>query len=460
VNDAAAKLGLMCGQALSNARAMAPDLIVERADPTGDHKAFIKLCTWHMRYSPFVTPYGTNDILINITGAVHLFGGEERLLDEARSKLTSFGVKAFGAIASSAGAAWACAHAYEQTVIPVGEEESALAGLPVSALRLDETTVENLKSLGLKTIAQLSNMPRAPLAARFGRRLSERLDQAFDRMPEVLTPLQPAPDYSATRKLAEPISTEQNVLACLDILAKELHDLLLKDGKGARRFELALYRVDNEVTRIRVGTSAPAREMKHVARLFKNRLEDSRDDLDAGFGFEVIRLSARDCQTIGTVQADALSAVDMNDSTAALIDRLSNRLGSCDVVRIISIDTHIPERAVFYTPALSDVKNASGAPPNAERPLRLLPKPEAVAVMAEVPDGPPIRFQWRRISYRVLKASGPERIEDEWWREETQPVRDYFRIETMEGWRFWIFRAGFYSSENKAPQWFLHGFFP
>jgi len=80
--------------------------------------------------------------------------------------------------------------------------------------------------------------------------------------------------------------------------------------------------------------------------------------------------------------------------------------------------------------------------------------------MAAVPDGPPIRFQWRRVSYRVTKASGPERIEDEWWRGASRPVRDYYRVETAEGWRFWLFRAGLYGETAPSPYWRLHGFFP
>ena len=38
-------------------------------------------------------------------------------------------------------------------------------------------------------------------------------------------------------------------------------------------------------------------------------------------------------------------------------------------------------------------------------------------MLAEIPEGPPARFTWRRVTRRVVKAEGPERIAPEWWRE-------------------------------------------
>lgn len=459
VNGSAAALGLSCGQALADARAMVPVLMSEKAEPQADRTAFLKLCRWHMRYSPLVTPYGSQDILIDITGAAHLFGGEDDLLDEACAKLCEFGVESCGAIAGSAGAAWAFAHTHRRRAVPEGEERRALAGLPVSALRLEGAAAENLRRLGLKTIGQLYDMPRASLTARFGAQLNERLDQALGIASEPLTPLHPPPDYSATRKLAEPIATEESVSVCIDVLAADLEESLSSDGKGGRRFELALFRVDNAVTRISVSASAPARDAEHIKRLFKDRLGDNRCELDAGFGFEVVRLSAHSCQPIAAAQTDALDPADLKTSAAALIDRLNNRLGPGNVVRMRIVDTHAPERAVAYAPAVTAAKNSESPPLGAKRPLRLLKEPESIAVMAEIPDGPPIRFEWRRVFYRVVKASGPERIEGEWWRGNAGRARDYYRVETAEGWRFWIFRAGFYAEGGDALEWRLHGFF-
>jgi protein ImuB len=85
-------------------------------------------------------------------------------------------------------------------------------------------------------------------------------------------------------------------------------------------------------------------------------------------------------------------------------------------------------------------------------------------VVAEVPDGPPWRFRWRRTLHQVARVEGPERIAPEWWRLGDGRLsggltRDYFRVEDQAGGRYWIFRRGLYGSEARAPAWYLHGLF-
>ena len=94
------------------------------------------------------------------------------------------------------------------------------------------------------------------------------------------------------------------------------------------------------------------------------------------------------------------------------------------------------------------------------RPLRLFARPELIIAIAAVPDGPPLRFRWRRALHEVAFAEGPERIAMEWWREQKpQPTRDYYRVEDSKGRRFWLYRDGLYHRETDSPLWFLHGLF-
>jgi protein ImuB len=101
----------------------------------------------------------------------------------------------------------------------------------------------------------------------------------------------------------------------------------------------------------------------------------------------------------------------------------------------------------------------SGKPP---RPIRLFDPPEPVEAFWLLPDDPPFRFTWRRRRHRVMRANGPERIADEWWRPESSgevdAIRDYYRVEDEEGRRFWLFRAGLHGGDH-MPRWFVHGIF-
>jgi protein ImuB len=72
----------------------------------------------------------------------------------------------------------------------------------------------------------------------------------------------------------------------------------------------------------------------------------------------------------------------------------------------------------------------------------------AVDMASVVPAGPPVRFRYRGRRYAVAHHWGPERIETGWWRRQ-RAVRDYYRVETAEGCRFWLFRRG-------DGRWFVH----
>jgi protein ImuB len=81
-----------------------------------------------------------------------------------------------------------------------------------------------------------------------------------------------------------------------------------------------------------------------------------------------------------------------------------------------------------------------------------LRRPLEVRATSVVPEGPPVRFEWEGVEHAVARCAGPERIETGWWR--LRPVRrDYYRVETVEGGRFWLFR------ERASGTWFVHGVF-
>lgn len=147
-----------------------------------------------------------------------------------------------------------------------------------------------------------------------------------------------------------------------------------------------------------------------------------------------------------------------------LVDRLGSRLGLAHILQPLPRESWWPERAVRMRAA--DAVQAAGTarpwPADRPRPVRLLCRPERVEVMAPVPDDPPVLFRWRGTPYRVRQADGPERLAPEWWRALDLPEpdgdpRDYYRVESTDGRRFWLYRLGLYRAEAAVP-WYLHGF--
>jgi protein ImuB len=469
VDDAAARLGLAPGLALAQARAMHPGIDAIPEDAEADAALLESIADWCLRYTPLVACDAPDGLLLDISGCAHLYGGERELVANLSGRLENTGFAYSLAIAGTIGAAWAAAHYGEPASHACGEELTLLALLPLSALRLPPATVAGLARVGLKRVGDIADLPRAPLTARFGSEVLRQLDRALGHEHEPLTPRLPVAPFVAEQHFAEPIAREEDVLAITARLARRLQFALERLGDGARRIELTLFRTDGVVRRIAAGTSRPLRDPDDIRALFVERLAALADALDPGFGFDMARLSvivAEPCppEQIGIGRGEDAAEL------CRLVDRLSARLGARRVRRLAAQDSHVPELAETVLPA-QVVKGEAGwnafrqyreeakLPP---RPLRLLARPEPIEAVAEVPDGPPLRFRWRRALHEVIAAEGPERVEGAWWSEHGGPARDYFRVEDKRGLRFWLFRAGLYrdlAQGAATPSWFLHGTF-
>jgi protein ImuB len=489
VNATAAEAGLHPGLALAQAQAMCPAAIVRPHDPAADSALLERLADWLDRYTPFVGRTPPDGLMLDITGAAHLVGGEAPLLADIRARLTAQGLKVRLALAGTPGCAFALARAgISGTIVPSGAERQALASLPVAALRIDADMAASLARTGLKTIGDLMTRPRAPLSARFGPLLLHRLDQALGVDAEAITPRAPVPPAMVEQRFAEPIVRSEDVSTVARQLAVQLCADLQARGEGVRHLVLTVFRVDGARRQIDARVADACRDAAVLHSLLALRLGHLEDPLDPGYGFDMIRLAAP-LTGPWSPEAQALPvdgvAHTQDPARAArrLADRLSARFGADNVLRIVASNTHVPETAARLapasgqTPSLSreaDLSSVAAAPDIGPlRPLRLFEPPEPVEVIAAVPDGPPLRLRWRRQSLRMVSAEGPERIAIPWWNASRgvggfDPLpRDYYRVSDETGRRLWIFREGLYTAPDAAsqnsparpPRWFVHGLF-
>ena len=475
LDDAAAHLGLDVGLPLANARAICPQLQVFDADEAADARALNAIAAWCDRFTPLVALDSPRGLFLDITGCVHLFGGEAAMMRLVCDVLTAQGFTVSAAIAGTAVCARTMTRHVHGHIVGEGEEADAVKPLPVSALGADGAITTGLRRAGLKTIGDVASRARHEITARFGAGFTTLLEQALGQGDAPISPRKPLPDYIVEKRFAEPVATAGVISATLSGLAQMLVVAMAQQGKGARRLEACFFRTDGAVRTIAVDTGQPVTRPEMIDRLFRERLDALSDPLDPGFGFDLIRLSASRTEIVVQQQRDLDANVHDNDELAALIDRIAARIGGQRVVVHLPQDTHIPERAVLAAPAQHHLAAAAcavwparveGEPPL--RPLRLFEKPEPIKVpFATVPDGPPHHFTWRRATHAVVRVEGPERIAMEWWKQDGQALtRDYFRVEDEAGLRFWIYRDGLYGSElmneegKPAPSnWFVHGLF-
>ncbi|HEX5377289.1 MAG TPA: DNA polymerase Y family protein [Phenylobacterium sp.] len=464
VDAQARQAGLFAGQKATDAAALCPGLVTAEAEPEADAQALTELADWCVRFSPAVALSPPDGLFLDIAGVSHLWGGEDDLAQDFRARLAANGLPVRVAVADTPGAAWALAHQGKDalTIVPPGQQAAMMARLRPSALRLEPQAAAQIERLGLKTLAQLLALPRAPLARRFGAATLTRIDEALGRSKEALVFRRPPSPWFARLAFAEPISALEDLQRVSHDVAARLCARLEQEGRGARRFEIAFHRVDGKAHALTIGLALAARDPVRIARLFAPKLET----VDPGFGIEVVTIAATGVEPMAgrQVRLDALLDGGLEDGLAPLIDRLSNRLGEARVWKTVPVESHLPEQSAAPARPLAPAPEAAGWDLEVPRPLRLFRKPERLeGVISLVPDDPPRQFEWRRRLHRVRHAEGPERIGAEWWRREIEDVRidqvrDYYRVEDQSGARFWVYREGLYSS-GEPSRWFLHGLF-
>ena len=556
INTCARREGVEVGQTLADARAAIPHLITRPAEPERDHKRLYAFAYAAGRYGPARNVEGEDGLWVDITGVTHLFGGSEALGRDCIQRFQKAGYHARTGIAGTPAAAFALArygppfpsrgksiearNAVETYInkptgqktrsvqqggrsedrhsSPLVDDKTKLADLPIEALRLEAKTIVLLKRLGLRRIGQLYNLPRTVLARRFrdlkvkgagrpGERegLAQavllRLDQALGQQADPRPPLAEPPVFIARRSYPDILITSEGIETACHDLASELCNALTAYHKGARRLRFSLYRADGSVADAMIGTKQPCCKPDHLLSLFRDKL----NTLDAGFGIDMITLEAlqidslqetQSCLTQGNAGFDS---TQVQANTAALVDRLTNRLGQKAVFQLEKMESHIPEHAQKRTFDFVTKPNLHQLYVS-QRPSFLLTAPERITVIAEVPEGPPARFTWRRVLHRIIKTEGPERIEPEWWKRlaafiastssrhdssstctvgnsathtamgssylfepksDQDRIRDYYILEDDCGVRYWVFRSGLYQREMEdgPPNWYMHGLF-
>jgi protein ImuB len=514
-NASARTLGISSGLGFTDARARCPDLLHEDINRNADRDALEKIAGWMIRLSPLVALDGPDALMIETTGCDHLHGGEKAMMKQVSDLLERDAIPHRLGLASTPGAAHALARGRPGHILADGREADDLSTLPISALRLSEEAETLLKRFGLRRIGQLYGIDRKALGRRFqSKRAADavllRLDQALGLRHEPVRPLKEAPAYTSRLPCAEPLLAIEGVTAGLETLAEDLCETLTGSGQGARAFSFHAFRADGEVSSASITLSRPVRTPSHVLRLFDEKL----DQIDPGFGIDLLMLEAR---RIGPMETSApalssdLAASDTDPvMLAALADRVTAKLGEGAVMVMDPVASHLPEKSERAVPFNETLLSLSRPPArHGPRPLRLIDPPEEIKVLAEVPDGPPLRFIWRRVPHAVTRADGPERLAPEWWTwtapppaatspegldrkwlnpkldkradaalieriraelEESDPgelvstlprARDYYRIEDTDGRRYWLFRQGLYEDgRGGAPTWFMHGLFP
>ncbi|TYC49510.1 DNA polymerase Y family protein [Rhodobacterales bacterium] len=445
----AEEAGLQRGMTLVHARSFCPGLLTRPADPVADQRFLRLLARWATRYCPWVGLDGNDGLFLDITGSAHLMGGEEALCDDIRARLARSGLTARLGLADTPGTAWALSR-FAEGIAPSGEALARIGPLPLAALRLTDQTCTSLERLGIATVSELHNIPRATVARRYDRNVLHRLDQALGHSPEQISPLRDEQTFSVRITLPDPIGLLDDVMAASRRLIDHLCTRLDTMQKGARSLRLTFRRVDQEDRSVELKLARPMRDAERILTLFERGVSG----VDAGYGIDMIRLEALEVEPLGMRQLDRAEGRE-KDSIADLITQLGNRVGLENILRFQPVESHIPEHSFKLVPAAVS-HPAESWPHSRTRPLRLFAPEPISGSPAGAGLEPPPRFRWRGRALTTSRAEGPERITPAWWEDNdswAHGLRDYWRVATCQGQNLWLFHT------PQNPAWFVQGEF-
>ncbi|MDQ3279418.1 MAG: DNA polymerase Y family protein [Bacteroidota bacterium] len=455
-NTLAEAKGVFTGTVLADARAVLPSLQAFDYKRGLTEQLLQRIAEWCIRFTPVAAPDEPEGVVLDATGCAHLWGSEAAYLGDISKRFNAKGYQIRIAMADSIGAAWAVArYAAVSGVVEEGKQGEALLTLPPAALRLDTATTERLHKLGLSQVKNFIAMPQTALRRRFGVTMLKRLHQALGDEEEGINPVYPLVPYQERLPCFEPILRIEGINIALQHLLAGLCQRLLKEGKGLRAAYFRCYRADGGAQGIEIGTSRPSANAEHLFRLFELKLST----LEPKGGIDLFVLEATRVEDALPLQETLWKAKSglADPALAELVDRLANKLGADAVQRYLPAERWWPEQSVKKTSSLQELPDTAWRA-DSPRPLQLLSVPERIDVTAPIPDYPPMNFRYKGKLHKVVRADGPERIEQEWWVQEGEH-RDYYCVEDEEGCRYWLFRLGHYTAEKKSS-WYLHGFFP
>lgn len=389
------------------------------------------IAAWAYRYSSLVSLEGEDAVVLEVEASLGLFGPWPRFRASLMRDLTALGFRHRIALAPTPLAACVLASAGRNLAITRPSAlASALGPVPLTAARLPAGTGEGLARMGVYTLRQLLDLPRAGLRRRCGPALPQYIARLCGESPDPRQCYQPPDFFLAKLEFNHELVHHTALLFPLRRMIDDLATWLGRREGGVQHLELQLEHAHAPTTTLAIGLLAPTRDPVQLLELCRVRLEQTQ--LPAPI--QGLCLLARDLPPFNPAPGDLFArACGDGSSWEVLRERLRARLG---------------EDALFQLQPHADAR-----PEHSLRTVPLLAREPAPAVTPRRPTwllNPPV--PWRGVVREIL--AGPERIEAGWW-DEADIRRDYYVVETSQGQRAWLFRE----AGSTAGEWMLHGWF-
>lgn len=436
-DERAQRAGIRSGMALSAAYVLLPEISVRTRDRAAEQCSLEVIALWALQFTSQVSVSLPASLLLEIGGSLKLFGGLDALCKRIGESAEQLGFDTLSAVAPTPrGACWLAHSGFAINAADRSTLQRHLKRLPVTCIDADADTFKSLERMGIRSIGELTRLPRDALMRRFSQRMLDQLGQAFGNLPDPQLPFVPPGRFSAHLELPSPVTEVEALLFAAHRLILQMTGYLSAGNAGVMRLKLQLKSEDTKLIDAIVVLSIPSRDPKHLTNLLRERL--SQTALPGRI--ESITLEAMDIAQLAPRNFSFLpDATHTREERTTLVEKLRARLGDDAVCGLSLFPDARPELAWREAEPGTHMQPA----PSLSRPVWLLQRPRPLKLQ----NGRP----WLDSQLRLL--DGPERIETGWW-DGFDVMRDYFVARNTEGATLWIYRE-----RVAAGGWFLHGIF-
>lgn len=440
-SHAAEQLGIVNGMSLTAAYTLCSNLQTQPVNPLAQQQHLQRLANWVIQFSPRICLASPCSFLLEVAGSIQYFGKLETIQDQITQTLKNkWKHRFYLAVSPTPGASLLLAESANQIVVnDIIGLRSALGGLSIALLPLDEKRKRQLTLTGVRVLRDLWRLPSAALARRFGIDLVDYLDRVIGKLPDPLPAYQPPARFQAAYDIPHEVHDYQLLLPYASKLLDELCSFLRKSDMYVSDFFFYFQHQQHLPTIINISLRQPLRDTKHLMMLLETKLYQNK----LAAPVLGIKLVAETLHSYTAQTLDLFSVQDIDggyeNNIDSLLEQLHARLGYDVVNGIACHEDHRPEYACQNSSLIMRTYPQIKKP----RPFWLLPEPKQLLKKNN-------RLYYKSI---ICFGAGPERIETGWW-DGTDIQRDYYiGIDKVAG-SLWI-----YHDLGNKQLWYLHGLF-
>ncbi|MFT5334876.1 MAG: protein ImuB [Halioglobus sp.] len=435
-NDCAKSIGIKEGMGTATVRALADNgsMVLLERNTQAEQQSQAQLCCWAYSITPTLYTYREDCLQLEIGGCLTLFKGLGSLLHAVATGTRSRGYRVHCGLAPTPKAAWLLSFAEHELAMDIQQDLNIrLSGLPLNLLDDFSSTVDSLRRAGLHTLGDILSLPTAALGRRCGKNFTHFLAQLLGQREDLQPDYQPPKEFSDEYWFGYEVKANAELLPAIQILLQSLCQFLRNTQMQTDEIEWQLRGIDGKLNPITVRSASSHSYAERWYQLTCIRI----DQLQLDGSVEGIALL---CPTLRAGELESLDLFNPHNQREplnSLLDRLRSRLGLQAIEKVSCRDEHLPEFALHVG---TDIRDGGQdiAQLCAQRPFWLMPQPQPLKQYGE-------HLYWNGALSLVY---GPERIEDNWWREAAS--RDYYIAVDSGGQHYWIFNDRL--EQHRLPQ--------